>query len=164
MTAKNPVKRCGTIIAMIVATLLNMLPLGAMSEEINQLQDNPKYRFSLISVENGSIGRFAFRHSYEKPIQLFGFGFKGTNTFQVRFEKYLIEEAGQWTNVMVYYCGTGSRYYPIEANRDYVFLVSLHPIENRGKRGIVELAGEDIRIHSTPFAIVEINARIKKKK
>ena len=132
-----------------------------MSGETNLPPDSQKYQFSLISVSDGAIGRFSFRHAYDKPIRLFGFGFEGTNVFRVRFEEYRREEAGQWTNVAVYYCGTGARCYPIEPNKDYVFLVSLLPFEEKGTRGIVELEGEN---YSVPFDTAQIKAMAKKEK
>ncbi|MBI2437795.1 MAG: hypothetical protein HYV36_03145 [Lentisphaerae bacterium] len=157
-------KRNLQLSGLIVAALLGALPLLLMSGETNPPPDNPRYHFSLISVDDGSIGRFAFRHSYDKPIQLFGFGFEGTNVFRVRFERYQREEVGRWTNVMVYYCGTGAQYYPIEPNKDYVFLVVLHPFEEKGTRGIVELEGKDIHIYSNPFDTAEITAMANKKR
>jgi hypothetical protein len=122
---------------------------------------NIRYQFSLVSVESGSTGRFAFRHSFDGPIQLYGFGFKGTNEFHVRFEEFRIEEDGQWTNIPVGYCGTGARFYPIEPNRDYVFPILLWPYEKEGTKGIVELQGKDIHLCSAPFDTAQIKAMVR---
>lgn len=167
------------IIAIVIPSFIKARNTGAQNACINNLRmiDSGKeqaalmrrtYTFELQSVipakDHGAIGKFLFRHTQEKPIQLNGFGFtddKGRhredgNTFSVRFETFMREEDGQWMDVPVGYCGTGAKEYPIQPNQDYMFLIPLWPFLEKGTHGIVKLSGTDVELESEIFETSEI--------
>ncbi len=119
-----------------------------------------KCEFALISIDadedHGAMGRFTFQHHEAHAIDLYGFGFSGTNTFRVRFEGFQRETDGKWSEVQVGYCGTGAELYPIEPHREYVFLVPLWPFLEEGGHGIVEIPGIDLKVVSMPFSTAEV--------
>ena len=119
-----------------------------------------KCELRLVAVEadtnHGAMGRFTFRHQEAHPIHLYGFGFTGTNMFRVRFEEFQREEAGKWSEVDVGYCGTGAQLYPIEPNKDYVFLVPLWPFLEKGQKGLLEIYGTNVTVASVGFDAAEI--------
>lgn len=125
--------------------------------------------FRMVAVEadknHGAMGRFAFRHQESQPIQLYGFGFTGTNMFRVRFEEFQREDDGKWSKVEVGYCGTGAQLYPIQPNKDYVFLVPLWPFLEKGQRGMVTVLGTKVAVTSVAFDTSEIRriGRARKK-
>ena len=124
------------------------------------IEPKANYDFRLVAVEADkdhiAMGRFAFRHRQSKPIQLYGFGFTGTNVFETRFEKFQREDDGKWSKLDVGYCGTAAQFYPIEPNKDYVFLVPLWPFAEKGQKGLVGVLGTNVVVWSIPFDTAEI--------
>src|SRR5438128_2306727 len=56
------------------------------------LLDASRYRLKFLRGEpdkdHGQIGLFAFRHTLDDPVKLWGFGFQKDGSFRVRFEQF----------------------------------------------------------------------------
>jgi hypothetical protein len=101
--------------------------------------------------DHGSMGFFSFRHAFDKPIQMWGFGFEKDGSFRVRFERFSKLQDHKWQEVLVGYCGTGAETYAIEPNHDYIMRVPLWPYLFSGFRGVVLLSGQRHIVISDEF-------------
>ncbi len=117
----------------------------------SKLPDAGRYHLALLRIvpdrNQEPMGLFAFRHTLDEPLKIWGFGFQKDGTMQVRFEKFSKWEGNRWTEVGVGYCGTGAQTYALEPNHDYLLRVPLWPFAKSGERGVVLLSG-------TPFSLI----------
>ena len=127
---------------------------GLQNARAADFLDPAQYHLSLTRVQpdraHGHMGVFTFRHTLDRPMKLWGFGFKKDGSFRVRFEQFSRRENNRWDQVPVGYCGTGAETFELAPNREYILLIPLWPFAKSGDRGVVLLSG-DYRLVSEEF-------------